>query len=334
MLKIGIIGCGAIGREHINRLTRLIPDAEVVGCTDYYLETAKKTAVQYGIRTVYKTGEDLIADSEVEAVMITSSDPSHATYVLEAVRLGKQVFCEKPLAQTTADCEKIIAEEVRHNKPLVQVGFMRRYDPGYMEMKRIIDSGSLGAPLMIHACHRNVFQPEGFQTEMGITNVAIHELDICRWLLRDEYKNAQVLKVRQSSRSTKGYDNPQIVLLETENGSRIDIELQVADGYGYDIQCQVVCEKGTINLPDPNSVIKRADATCSVQLLTDWADRFTTSYDIELQDWVNCAGEGRPTGPTSWDGYVACAAADALNRSRGTGKFLAVEMIEKPALYS
>ncbi len=87
-------------------------------------------------------------------------------------------------------------------------------------------------------------------------------------------------------------------------------------------------------MPDPNSVIKRADATCSVQLLTDWADRFTTAYDIELQDWVNCAGEGRPTGPTSWDGYVACAAADALNRSRGTGKFLAVEMIEKPALYS
>ena len=70
-------------------------------------------------------------------------------------------------------------------------------------MKRIIDSGELGAPLMIHACHRNVSQPDGFQTEMGVSNVAIHELDICRWLLGDEYKNGQVLKVRQSACSTK-----------------------------------------------------------------------------------------------------------------------------------
>ena len=96
---------------------------------------------------------------------------------------------------------------------------------------------------MIHACHRNVSQPDGFQTEMGVSNVAIHELDICRWLLGDEYKNGQVLKVRQSACSTKGYDNPQIVLLETQSGARIDVEVQVADAYGYDIQCQVVCEK-------------------------------------------------------------------------------------------
>src|SRR5699024_4408893 len=103
-----------------------------------------------------------------------------------------------------ADCEKIIEAELKHGKRLVQVGFMRRYDRGYAEMKRIIESGELGAPLMIHACHRNVSQGPGFKTEMGITNVAIHELDICRWLLGDEYKSAQVLKVRQSSLSNKG----------------------------------------------------------------------------------------------------------------------------------
>ena len=94
---------------------------------------------------------------------------------------------------------------------------------------------------------------------MGVSNVAIHELDICRWLLGDEYKSGQVLKVRQSACSTKGYDNPQIVLLETQSGARIDVEVQVADAYGYDIQCQVVCEKGTVNLPDPYAVVKRSE---------------------------------------------------------------------------
>jgi len=333
MLKIGVIGCGAIGREHIRRLTNLVPGAVVVACSDYWRKSAEETAGQYGIQNVYDTGEELIAAKDVEAIVITSSDSSHAAYVLESLKHGKYVFCEKPLAQKSSDCEKIIAEEIKHGRRLIQVGFMRRYDRGYAEMKRIIESGELGVPLMIHACHRNVSQTDGFQTEMGITNVAIHELDICRWLLGDEYKNAQVLKVRQSARSTKGYDNPQIVLLETSGGCRIDVEVQVADAYGYDIQCQVVCEQGTIDLPDPSAVVKRANAARSFPILTDWADRFIEAYDIELTEWVQAVGKEKLTGPSSWDGYAACVAADTLNRSRGTNRFLEIEMIGKPDLY-
>ena len=286
MLNIGVIGCGAIGRDHIRRLTDIVPGCQVVACADYFEESANKVAAQYEGMKAYKTGEELIHAPEVQAVVITSSDPSHAGYVLEALKAGKFVFCEKPLAQNAGDCEKIIAAETAHGRRLLQVGFMRRYDRGYAEMKRIIDSGELGAPLMIHACHRNVSQPDGFQTEMGVSNVAIHELDICRWLLGDEYESAQVLKVRQSACSTKGYDNPQIVLLETKSGARIDVEVQVADAYGYDIQCQVVCEKGTVNLPDPYAVVKRANASRSFPILTDWKDRFIEAYDIELTHWV------------------------------------------------
>ena len=333
MLQIGVIGCGAIGRDHIRRLANFVPGATVVACADYFPQAAEQVAADYPGMKAYPTGEALIAAAEVQAVVIASSDPSHAGYVLECLRHDKYVFCEKPLAQTAADCEAIMAAEAACGRRLVQVGFMRRYDRGYAALRQTILSGELGAPLMIHAAHRNVFQPDGFQTDMAITNIAIHELDICRWLLGEEYKSGQVLKVRQSACSTRGYDNPQIVLLETESGCRIDIEIQVAEAYGYDIQCQVVCEKGTISLPDPAAPVQRAAAACSFPLLTDWKDRFIEAYDIEFCQWVQAVTQHKLDGPTSWDGYAACIAADTLNASRNTGRFLPMEMIERPALY-
>ena len=99
-IKVGVIGCGAIGRQHIARLMNTIPETRVVAVADYYQPSAQAVAEQYGI-TCCATGEELIARPEVEAVLVTSADPSHAGYVLECIKAGKFVFCEKPLAQTT-----------------------------------------------------------------------------------------------------------------------------------------------------------------------------------------------------------------------------------------
>ena len=334
VLKIGIIGCGAIGKDHCRRIIETVPGATVVAVSDYVAAAADDTAAKYGIKSYGNDCDGMIKDPEVEAVVITSIDPTHHDYVMKTLAEEKWCFCEKPLSQNAADCEDIIKREQEIGKRLVQVGFMRHYDRGYAEMKRIIDSGEIGKPLLIKCCHRNVAQGPGFKTENGVTNVAIHELDICRWLLGDEYEDVQCVKVRQSSNSNKGYDNPQVMLMRTKNGCFIDVEVQVADAYGYDIQCQVVCEKGTVNLPDPYAVVKRSNATRSFPILTDWKDRFIEAYDIELTHWVKTLEEkGEPDGPSAWDGYAACVAADTLNRSRGTNQFLPIEMMDKPALY-
>ena len=337
-LKIGIIGCGAIGKDHCRRIINNTPGATVVAVGDYFAKAADDTAALYGIRSYGNDCDAVIADPEVEAVVITTSDPTHYAYSMKTLEAGKWCFCEKPLAQTAADCEALFKKELTFGKRKLQVGFMRHYDRGYAEMKRIIDSGEIGRPLLIKAAHRNVSQPPGFKTEQGVTNVCIHELDICRWLLSDEYEDGQVIKVRQTVNSTE-YENPQVVLLRTKKGCFIDVEVQVADGYGYDIQCEVVCENGTVKLPDPYSVVRRSRPDpnklpgANMPILVDWKDRFIEAYDIEFSEWVASVHAGRLTGPSAWDGYAACVAADALNASRGTSQFKKIEMMKKPALY-
>ena len=341
IIRVGLIGCGAIGRDHCRRLIQTIPGVTVVAVADYIPAAADALAEQFGIRSFGNDCDGLIQWENVDAVVITSSDATHCEYVLKTLEQEKWCFCEKPLSQTAEDCERIIRKELSLNRRLLQVGFMRHYDRGYAEMKRIIASGELGAPLLIKACHRNVSQPDGFQTENGASNVAIHEIDICRWLLDDEYDSVQCVKVRQSANSTKGYDNPQVMLMRTKKGCFIDVEVQVADGYGYDIQCEVVCENGTVKLPDPYAVVRRSrlsgwdkvEPTASMPIMTDWKDRFIEAYDIEFCGWAESIRNGKLTGPSAWDGYVACVAADALNASRGTSCFYPVNTIEKPTMY-
>ena len=179
-IKVGIVGCGAIGRDHCRRIMDTVPGARVVAVSDYVKEAADETAKAYDIRSYGNDCDAMIADKEVEAVLIASIDATHHDYVMKTLAQEKWFFCEKPLSQTAKDCEEIMKREQEIGKRLVQVGFMRRYDRGYAEMKRIISSGEIGKPLIIKACHRNVSQGPGFKTENGITNVAIHELDICR----------------------------------------------------------------------------------------------------------------------------------------------------------
>ena len=225
ILKIGIIGCGAIGKDHCRRIMDTVPGATVVAVSDYVPAAADAVAEKYGIRSFGNDCDGMIKDPEVEAVVITSIDPTHHDYVMKTLAEKKWCFCEKPLSLNGKDCEEIINKELEIGHRLVQVGFMRRYDRGYAEMKRIIESGELGAPLVIKACHRNVSQGPGFKTENAVTNVAIHELDICRWLLGDEYEDVQCVKVRQSSNSNKGYDNPQVMLMD-EPLSNLDAKLR------------------------------------------------------------------------------------------------------------
>ncbi|MEV6105017.1 Gfo/Idh/MocA family oxidoreductase [Streptomyces sp. NPDC051940] len=333
-VRIGVIGTGAIGREHIERVTRRVSGARIGVVTDIDAASAEKAAAEAGGARIAADGAELIGSGDVDAVLVTSWGPSHAEHVLGAIAAGKPVFCEKPLATTAADCLAIMAAEEAFGRRLVQVGFMRRYDKGYGEMKRIIDAGGIGRPLMMHCAHRNRAVPPGYTTEMAAQDSGVHEIDAARWLLSEEIVSAQVVMPRSTSRRHPHLKDPQFILFETEGGVRIDLEVFVNCQYGYDIQCETVGEEGLLRLPDPAHVELRGSARVGTAIDQEWDDRFSAAFDTELQAWVDSVTAGTATGPTAWDGYAATAVAAATVEAQRTGGVVEVEMVERPAFYA
>ncbi|MBP1038473.1 Gfo/Idh/MocA family oxidoreductase [Serratia fonticola] len=333
-LNIGVIGTGAIGRDHIRRCSQVLQGSRVVAVNDINRDSAAKVVSELKLDAkVYDNAHDLINSSDVQAVLVTSWGPSHEEFVLAAIAVGKPVFCEKPLAVTAQGCKNIVDAEARHGKRLVQVGFMRPYDQGYRALKQVLTSGQIGQPLMLHCAHRNPRVGEAYTTDMAITDTLIHELDVLRWLLDDDYVSVQVVFPRKSSKALPHLRDPQIVLMETAKGTRIDVEIFVNCQYGYDIQCEVVGETGIAKLPEPSAVQMRSGAKLSTEILVDWKDRFIGAYDVELQAFINDVQAGNLTGPSAWDGFAAAVAADACIAAQTSGEVVPVTLPARPGFY-
>jgi myo-inositol 2-dehydrogenase/D-chiro-inositol 1-dehydrogenase len=254
--------------------------------------------------------------------------------VLAAIAAGKQVFCEKPLATTREACDRIVDAEVATGRRLVQVGFMRRFDPQYRAMKAVVTSGEIGAPLLMHAAHRNPSVPDFFTSDMTINDSTVHDIDVARWMFDDEIAAVTVLKGRVSRKAKAGFNDPLLVLLEMRSGVIVDVEAMVNAGFGYDIRGEVVCEDGTVELSESAGAVVKREGRYSGRVPENWKERFVGAFDLELQAWVDAVSAGATTGPSAWDGYAATIACETGLAALRTGRREEVVLRERPDLYA
>jgi myo-inositol 2-dehydrogenase / D-chiro-inositol 1-dehydrogenase len=308
-LRVGVIGTGIMGAHHAATLHRFVSGATLAAVAD--VDAARAAAVAEPIgATVADDAEALIADAGVDSVVIASHDSTHAALVAACLRAGKRVLCEKPLAPTVAECAPLVEADT---DGLVSVGFMRRFDPSYLELKAELEAGTFGAPLLLHCVSRGVSAAPGTTSEYSITGAAIHEFDCVPWLL-----GAPVTEVGwqapRSSPSVSGLQDPQLILLRTADGVLTTLEVFLNAGYGYDIRCEVVCEEGALRLAPVGRLFADHAGTTAVAHPADWRPRFADAYRLELQAWV----DGVPL-PTARDGLLATAIAEAVIESMHSG---------------
>lgn len=332
-LRIGMIGPGGMGKAHIERIHSVISGGRVVGVSDVNQDNAQAVAELIG-GTAFESSADLINSPDVDAVMIASYGPAHMPDVIATIKAGKYVFCEKPLAPTAAECEQIMQAELAAGKKLVTVGFMRRFDASYREMKRILDSGEVGEALMVHCAHRNPVVPESYTWDMAINDTAIHEIDTMRWLLAEEFVSVRVDKPKKTSLRFEHLQDPLVLILTSESGVRVDDEIFVNCQYGYDIQCELVAEQGVIRLGD-QELVHRADKFGRRNRLTmDHNQRFGQAFVTEVQEWITAVTEDRHTGSTTWDGYAAAVVCDAGVKALTEDGEVPITMVDRPAMYA
>ena len=330
-IKIGVLGSGAIGAEHIHRIENSLTGGQVVAVYDVNLPHAKEVIADIPHARLMDSAEAVIDDADVDAILITSATFTHEEFCLKAIVAGKPVFVEKPMATTTEGARRIVDAEMAGGKKLVQVGFMRRYDSGYVALKNLVASGGIGMPLVAHCAHRNPTYPTNYENRGVITDTVIHEM---QWLMNDYFVKTEVRFPRKTANAAPQLNDPQLVLLTTSSGMIVEVEAFVNCKYGYDVQCEIVGETGIARLPEPASLTIRSDAKLYTNILMDWKDRFIDAYDVELQAWINAVSAGKHSGgPDAWDGYCAAITADACIRAQDSGQVEEIALTERPAFY-
>ena len=329
VVRVALIGAGIMGADHGRILSEEVPGARVQVVVDADARRARAVAEACGA----DAGTDAlgaIGRGDVDAVLVASPDDTHAELTLAAIGAGKPVLCEKPLAPAGADCLRIVEAEVKAGRRLVQVGFMRRFDPGYVGMKERLGAGGVGAALMLHNLHRNVAGGPGFESWMALVGSAPHEFDVARFLLGTDFSAVTVFRP-----GVGGAGAPLFVVLETVAGPLVTIEVNVNAAYGYDVRGELVGETGTVLLNPAAAVRVNAGLAASEGYAEDGRPRFAEAYRRQDQAWVRSVEAGVPAAgaASAWDGTCATLVAEAAVRALGEGRRVEIAAVEAPGLY-
>ena len=326
-LRIGIIGAGRIGRVHAESIAFRLPQARAIAITDANRASAEEVAALYGIPTVAASSAELLANPDIDAVLICSSTDTHAQLIVDAASAGKHIFCEKPIALELNDIDRALAAVEKAGVKL-QIGFNRRFDANFARVQAAVASGEIGTPSLMHIISRDPAPPpiEYVKVSGGMfRDMTIHDFDMARFLIGDEVESiyaAGSVRVDPAIGEAGDIDTA-LLVLHFRNGVIGTIDNSRKAVYGYDQRVEVLGSAGKIAAENcyPNQAVVSSATNVYRDLpLNFFMDRYAASFTSELSSFVQAIQEDTPTPVNGHDGRMPVVMAMAARRSLAEGR--------------
>ena len=333
-LNIGIIGAGRIGKVHAQSITYNVPTAKVLGITDVFKDGLQELADKYGIEKVYNDYKEMLADDEIDAVLVCSSTDTHADISIEAAKAGKHVFCEKPVDLTPAKVQAVI-NAVAEAGVKLQVGFNRRFDHNFAQVRNLINEGKVGDLELIKITSRDPAPPPAEYAAVSggmFLDMTIHDFDMARFLagcdVTEVYANATCLV--DPAIGEAGDVDTAIINLKFENGALGVIDNSRRAAYGYDQRVEVFGSKGAAcasNDTPSNVVLMDENGCIGEKPLYFFLERYMQSFRDEMLQFVDAIINDKEVPANVDDGLAAIVVALAAKKSVAEGRPVKVSEI-------
>jgi inositol 2-dehydrogenase len=325
-VNVGLIGLGRLGRVYARDLSSRIPETRLAAVADTNAVAAREVAAEWDVPAWYDTAAKLIDDPKVDAVVVVSPTHTHRDVVIQAAERRKPTFCEKPLALSLPECREM-QSAVERSGTFFQMGFMRRFDPGYAAAKRQVDEGRIGRPVVFKSTSRDPFPPSleyanpassgGILVDMGI-----HDFDLARWFMGDVASVSAIGGVLAFPEfATVGDMDNAIASLVFSDGRLGVVDLTRNGVYGYDIVTELLGTEGTVRVgyiqETPITVMTKNSVAHDT--VPYFMERFERAYTRQLQDFAKNVLDGREPPIKIADGVEALRVALAAAQACRTG---------------
>ncbi len=333
-LNIAVIGFGRMGKIYAQTIDEM-QGARLFAVATTALASEGDMVAAYDVPHVFDNAPEAFALDAVDAVVIATPTSTHCELVLEAAAARKAIFCEKPMALSLEDSRRML-DAVEDGGAVLQVGFMRRYDPPYVEAKALIEAGTIGRPVTFKGVGRDPFCPRPEFADPAhsgglILDMGIHDMDLARWLMNAEVERVTAegtTMVCSDLKAVGDLDNA-VINLRFENGAIGNVEVSRNAFYGYDIRTEVLGSKAAVRVGGD-------ELGPRLLLLPDLESdgdefyllhRFGTAYREQIRDFVTCVRGGRPPRCTGADALAAFEISLAATYAAQTGEPVTLEAV-------
>ena len=319
-IKLGLVGAGRIGKMHAENILKNFPNVDLKTVVDLKLDFA--WAEKVGIPVMSQEVTTITNDPEIDAVVITTPSNTHVEMIKVMAEAEKHIFCEKPIA-FNPDLIRQAIEVVEKARVILQVGFNRRFDPDYLKVRKMVDSGTIGQPHIVNITSRDPKRPnlEFIPGSGGLfMDFCVHDFDMIRFLTGSEVEEIYVrgANLVDPKIGEFGDIDTALLTLKLSGGAIGIINVCRETNYGYDQQLEVFGSKGSISAQNRSLTsvkISCKDGVFMDQPFYSFIERYKEAYIAELNEFINCLETGKKPVVDGHDALKAVLVAVAAQQS-------------------